>query len=150
MRNAIGTARVFQFVIIFILIFAAYLALSIKYSKTFKMKNEVINILERDQGITNKAKEVIANYLDASGYNATGKCETGTIGVNGTTTELANGSKKYDYCITRTSGYNERFPQMSYYRVTLFYKFGLPYIDNIFTFEVSGETVDVRVPRDNI
>lgn len=150
MRNSIGTARLFQFVIVFILIFAAYLALSIKYSKTFKMKNEVINIIERNQGLTTTAGSIIKNYLNASGYDVTGKCESGWIGANeGGTFETASASKKYVYCIQKTKGYNDASPNMSYYRVVLFYKFGLPVLDSIFNFNVSGETVDIRVPLDS-
>ncbi len=144
MRNAIGTTRIFQFVIIFVLIFAAYLALSIKYSKTFKMKNEVINIIERSRGLTDNAGEIIGNYLDVSGYTAQGKCPSGWIGATTSGFEDANDANKYLYCVRKTSNYNDRSKDLTYYRITLFYKFGLPYIDDIFTFEVSGETTDIK------
>ena len=44
MRQAIGTTWIMQLVIIFMLIFVAFLALTINYTKAFKMKNREIHI----------------------------------------------------------------------------------------------------------
>ena len=45
MRQSIGGTWLFSLMIIFILLFTAYLAVAINYSKSFKVKNEVINII---------------------------------------------------------------------------------------------------------
>lgn len=145
MRKSIGMTWVIQFVLIFILIFAAYLALSIKYSKTFKIKNGVIDIIEKYQGVNATSRPLIEEYIDASGYDAKGKCPSigGWRGING----HAKGSflsGTYDYCYKL-----ENVPgntSIVYYKVMLFYKFGLPVIDDIMTFEVEGETIDLPSP----
>ena len=55
MRESVGSTWIFQLAIIFILIFSAYLAITINYSKTFKVKNEVISILEKYEGLTDSS-----------------------------------------------------------------------------------------------
>lgn len=52
MRNSMGMTWTFQIMLIFILIFASFLAIYINFNKAFKMKNEVINIIERNEGIS--------------------------------------------------------------------------------------------------
>lgn len=143
MRKSIGMTWIIQFVLIFILIFSAYLALSIKYSKTFKMKNEAINIIEKYQGVNNTSLILIEEYLENSGYNATGECPTfgGWIGVNNHTRTFAIAGQEYDYCLKRETLDDDL--STGYYKIKLFYKFGLPVIDDIATFEVDGETIDI-------
>ena len=47
MRQAIGTTWILQLVIIFMLIFVAFLSLSLNYTKAFKIKNEIITTIEK-------------------------------------------------------------------------------------------------------
>ena len=72
MRQTIGATWVFQLVIIFTLIFAAYIALTINYSKSFRIKNEVISIVEKSQGFTDNGIRLVNNYLLSSGYRTMG------------------------------------------------------------------------------
>ena len=51
MRQAIGTTWIMQLVIIFMLIFVAFLALTINYTKAFKIKNELVTIIEKYEGL---------------------------------------------------------------------------------------------------
>ena len=50
MRQAIGSTWVLQLVIIFMLIFVAFLALSINYTKAFRVKNELVTMIEKFLG----------------------------------------------------------------------------------------------------
>ena len=54
MRQAIGTTWVMQLVIIFMLIFVAFLALTINYTKAFKIKNELITFIEKNEGVSER------------------------------------------------------------------------------------------------
>ena len=45
MKNAISNVWLLGMVILFILLFSGYLAVSISYSKVFKIKNEVLTII---------------------------------------------------------------------------------------------------------
>ena len=53
------------------LIFVAFLALTLNYTKAFKMKNDIITIIEEREGITNNKNgklngsiSLINNYLE--------------------------------------------------------------------------------------
>ena len=51
MREVSGSTWVFQLMIIFILIFACFLCLVINYSKAYRVKNEVLSIIEKYEGM---------------------------------------------------------------------------------------------------
>jgi hypothetical protein len=149
MRESIGTTWIFQLVIVFILLFASYLALTINYSKSFKVKNEVTSIIERSEGLTDNGIKLIGSYLTGSSYQTMGHCPVGWIGaknLEGTTNSLENvGSEatNYYYCINKISGYHSVYPDRSYYKVRLFFKFDLPVLGQIATFNVDGETSEI-------
>lgn len=152
MRQSIGGTWLFSLMIIFILLFTAYLAVAINYSKSFKVKNEVINIIEREEGLTSNvnpndkgAIEQISSYLDSVGYINHGKCPTGYKGYE--KYEEGN-SIKYGYCVKKYNSYNEREPQRSYYSVVLFFNMDLPIFGDFFTFRVKGETTEIEYPAD--
>ena len=52
MKESIGGTWLLGFVLVFIVIFSAYLAVSINYTKAFKVKNRIINIIEENEGYT--------------------------------------------------------------------------------------------------
>ena len=52
MREAIGGTWLFGIVILFIALFASFLAYSISYTRAFNTKNEIINLIERSEGFT--------------------------------------------------------------------------------------------------
>ena len=52
MREAIGGTWLFGIVILFIALFASFLAYSISYTRAFNIKNEIINLIERNEGYT--------------------------------------------------------------------------------------------------
>ena len=75
MRESVGSTWTFGLVITFIFLFSSFLVLTINYTKAYKVKNEVISIIEKYEGYTNEnSVEIINNYLNASGYKEMGKC----------------------------------------------------------------------------
>ena len=52
MKDAMGGTWLTGLVIIFIALFAGFLAYSISYTKAFRTKNEIINIIEKNEGFT--------------------------------------------------------------------------------------------------
>ena len=125
-------------VLVFIVLFSGYLAISINYSKAFKVKNEIITIIEKNEGFTtktgsqtdNSTEKQIDSYLEKIGYQTatTLNCPEDIYG-EGTTARTGG------YCIKRIET-----TQGNYYKVTTFVKIELPLIWNTFTFPVSGET----------
>ena len=60
MKEAIGGTWLFQIVIVFILLFAGYMCLSINHSKAFSIKSEIIESLSRHGEVD---KEEISDIL---------------------------------------------------------------------------------------
>ena len=94
MKESISNFWLLSVVLIFILIFAAYLTVTLNYSKAFKLKNEVLSIIEKRNGISDvkkvnsytskmgagtvyaaeSAQGTINAFLSASGYGTKGSC----------------------------------------------------------------------------
>lgn len=156
MRETIGGTWITQLVIIFMFVFVAFLALSMNYSKAFRVKNEVLDFVEKNEGITNNSIWFINNYLINSGYKTMGHCENGSYGVSElklrdisyTRIDDSNKRRKYYYCITKVRSSATNFKNRAYYKVKLFFKFNLPVMGDIFTFKIDGQTKDVIYPAD--
>lgn len=95
MKDSIANVWLLGIIIIFILLFSAYIAITVDYSQTFKLKNEVLNIIEKNKGMTNNigssggsskinsgepitvdvgALQTINLYLAGNAYTAQGPC----------------------------------------------------------------------------
>lgn len=166
MREAIGGISIFQIVIFFILLFTGVMCLTINHSKAFGVKDEIITIIENEPlgdtntdasfGLSDSTMEKIATHLKDYGYRITGKCPDGYDGYN-RNGELTNNDaafcirankvedKFYDdardkcsnnKCVVTTGDY----PTMVYYDVVLFFQLDIPFIKEIFNFNLYGST----------
>lgn len=145
MRQAIGGTWLIQLMVLFILLFAGYIILTLNYSKTIKVKNEIVSIIEKYEGLNTESIELINSYLLASGYISTGTCQSGsgiyaTDDYSGSYLEPAQAGKRYHYCIKKYKGANTSY----YYQVTVFYKFNLPVLGDISTFTVKGTSMNFQ------
>lgn len=152
MREAIGGTWVMQLVIIFMLIFVAFLALSLNYSKAFQMKNEMLSIIEKYEGVNDKSITIINNYLSKNGYNVKNSCPRNSYGVkdlsNNSGSKVNNNNKDYYYCIQKIKSPSEKHSKKAFYRVNISFYFNLPVIGDIFKFTIEGNTNDVVRPND--
>ena len=63
MRESIGSTWILQLIIVFILLFVSFLTLSLSYSKSYKVKNETLSVIEKYEGLTQDSVSIINNYL---------------------------------------------------------------------------------------
>ncbi len=158
MRQAIGTTWILQLVIIFMLIFVAFLALTINYTKAFKIKNELVSMIEKYEGIgdggSTGAMRIIDNYLIYNNYTVQGACEEGkeygVTNLSNHTMESARKGRKYYYCVRKINTSKVSTPNRSKYGVRIFFHFSLPVIGDLFTFSVEGTTIDITNPIKDI
>lgn len=154
MREAIGGTWIMQLVIIFMLVFVGFLALALNYSKAFQMKNDILTMIEKKEGVNSESLKLINNYLASNRYSLTKSCPKGSYGVSDLTrnaiSQVQNNTQKYYYCLQKVSSETKNSPKKAYYKVELFFKFNLPIIGDIFTFSVPGATNDIIVPKDII
>ena len=161
MRETIGSTWIYQLVILFILIFVSFLILALTYSKSFKTKNEVLNIIEKYEGVNKDSVAIINNYLTTSGYKTMGGCPDDHDGaywiasnnLEATSLVKAKTNEKYYYCLKRKNSSKPSTgktlsSKFVFYEVALFYKFNLPVIGNISTFTVNGVTSDIIGTKD--
>ena len=94
MKTSISSIWFVGLVVTFLMVFSAYIIITVDYSKTFKLKNEVLNIIEKNKGMTiyssgNTVNSTVTSgtvvnhigaiktinaFLKASSYTAKGPC----------------------------------------------------------------------------
>lgn len=130
MREAMGGALLLKLVMIFIVIYVCFLAVAINYSITFRVKNQIINLIEEYEGYDlakNKIEEYVANVGYYRAFNAFDNDKSCTDGY------YSSG-----YCIQPISYANSK--RGMHYRVTTYVSFDFPIIGRLMNFPVSGET----------
>ncbi|MDO4341294.1 MAG: hypothetical protein Q4C44_00940 [bacterium] len=154
MREAIGGTWLLTIVLVFIVLFSSFLALSINYSKAFKVKNGIVNIIEKKEGLSDDSQQEIKDYLSTVGYLVYSKCPKnlteqgdGTL-VSGFDPYAADATK-YRYCVAKTVDDSGNIKK-SYYKVTVFFRVDLPILGEIFTFPISGETKPIYFAKDEV
>lgn len=149
MKQAVATTTIFKAILAFTILFSAFLAVAITYNRVYKLKNETIFILEKYEGINNKSLNIINNYLDNSGYNIKGRCETDEYGVVDLTNniyEKAQTNKEYYYCLNYYCDGNSCSLNNThiFYKIKLFFKFNLPFLGDLATFKITGDTKAIK------
>lgn len=172
MRESIGSTWIFQLVIIFILIFVSFLILSLTYSKAYKNKNEILNIIEKSEGVTSNTVGIINNYLHQNGYSIKYRCPSngewlGATDLTDNSLErVLDNNKDYYYCVRRRSANRidqssskknlndqKRSTKMSrvkkvYYEIKIFFRFNIPILETLNTFTIDGTTNDIFETND--
>ncbi len=139
MRQATGSTWTFGLVLTFILIFAAFLLLTLDYSSVFKVHAETINILEKYEGLTNTSKEIIDQYLLNNNYEIIRNCPDDYYAVVINENNVVEGGQGH-YCIKKTELGNDKM----YFDLIVFYNFKLPVFGDLLTFNITGETKEIK------
>lgn len=168
MREAIGGTWIFQIVVFFILLFTGFMCLSINQSKAFKVKSDMIDAIERHNGMYmediesgDPALEEIVSALNSRAYRTTGKCPSAftdpmtgdVIPYVGYDRDGHLSSTNSAFCIARidTEQYQPyevyELPSMAYYRIVVFYQLDLPIFHEVFNFTLRGDTRVLNVSR---
>lgn len=156
MKESIGATWIFVICLTFIIIFTAYVAISVNYAKSFRIKSYIVGEIEQNSGLDN-LEEDIETYLTSQGYVAYGDCPQ-YIQVDGHETDwelqtgLGNAPKgKHGVCIYRRevkTANDDINADRYYYRVTTFFKFELPILNVLIpSIRISGDTQYIYEPR---
>lgn len=144
MREAIGSSFILNFVIIFIAIFILFFVGSITYTKAFKVKNKIIDIIESYEGEINSSGNLLNNQFEKDvneklseiGYKISKNQNCDTDGRFSKATELKKtGTSTYRYCV-----YEFNTEKGDYYGVVAYMYFEVPIIGTKLELPVYGET----------
>lgn len=153
MRQSIGGSWLIGIMVLFIMIFAGYIILTIDYNKSVKVKNESISLIEKYEGLNEQSLTLLNNYLLGSGYTTTGKCGGqnytqggmyGAVDLERPELEETDENQNYYYCIKKYKGANTSY----YYQITLFYRFNLPVFGDTSRFTIKGSTANFQAKDD--
>lgn len=148
MRGAIGNAMVMNIVITFIILTTAFLVSSISYSKAFKVKTKIIDIIEKYDGDFNKTSNKesvitseINQFLGQTGYRTTSATAKGNCNkyVDSSKETLMGTTSSYDICIIQKNNNSSTY-HGPYYKVVVYMYFDFPIIGDMIKIPVSGET----------
>lgn len=140
MRQAVGSAFILNLVIIFITLMMLVFVGSISYSKAYKTKNRIINIIEDNKGYNESSISEIETFMADTGYQISLTSDCTKVAPNNEsslvypTSSIKSG---YRYCIFENRASNDNGV---YYTVVTFMKFDFPVIGNYIEFPVKGET----------
>ena len=147
MKSSVTTSETFKYILVFTFLFAAFLALAITYNRVYKLKNESISVFEKYEGVTAKSLNIVNNYLKNNGYNTKGQCEVGEYGIidlnSNIYQKVNNANDKYYYCLSDYIVKDDNYDKI-YYQIKVFYKFNLPFLGELFTFTIKGETKGIK------
>ena len=135
MKESIGVLSLTNIVILFILVFTGYLCIMLNQTKAYNVKNEIITIIQKHNGLGDDALTEIKEYMDKVGYRSTGRCDT---------VDYNDGSINYN--LNDPTG---QFPNAAYYDVKVFFALDMPIINSVFNFNLRGNTKIVYCPKEN-
>lgn len=157
MREAFGGSWLLGFVVLFIVLFSAYLAVSVNYTKAFKAKNKIINIIEQNEGFSTASNLCKNNKSDACLKNSKSTEDKiyAYLKESGFIINDLNGKvcPDDDYKFIQDGGYCVQrvcTSQGSYYKVNTFIKIELPIVWQTFTVPIKGETKVLYYTNDGI
>lgn len=145
MRSSIGTALLSNIIIVFLVVMITFLVGALSYTKAYRIKNNVINLIEREKGFNATKVDEMLSEIGYRVVDNTGvTCEDVRSGAKGPYEPgyLVSGNtmKKYRYCV-----YRYTFPQPDgtnayVYSVTTYMYFDIPLIGSMLEFPIRGET----------
>lgn len=146
MRDSVGAMWIFAICLVFIIMMIAYLSISVNYARAFRIKNHIISMIEEHEGYDNTLDQDIEDYFDYEGPIATGPCAN-NISASGESWEFkkclgqdVNG--RCSACIYKThTAFSKMGPtESARYRVMTFFKFDIPVVSSLMTFQVGGDS----------
>ena len=170
MRDSITGAWLYSIVLVFMVFMIGFVAISINYNKMYKVKTNILNMIEEYQGVNSTSINAIEEYLASTSTGKKKRCDS-VKSIKGTRSDHSDGKNfvginedEYAYgeitssyttnpfrvCITKThvakSG-NQKYDD-NYYTVYMFFNITLPVFGDIYNMPVVGETNTIYYPVD--
>lgn len=141
MRESFGGAFMIKIMMVFIIVYISFMAVAINYAKAFRVKNNVINILEQYKydGNGGAAIEQLEYYLPKVPYNLSGIKDQ----LDSSCKKQADGKDSvlipYGVCIIENNSVNGS----KYFRVITYITVDFPFFNIHMTLPITGETKSI-------
>lgn len=136
MKAATGNALLMNIIIVFLVVVLGVLVTSITYTKAFRVKNRIVEVIENYDGDfdnhVDQIKSDITTSLSNVGYRLKGNSVCKTLKDGTTVDEEGN---DYYYCV-----YRYDTGRGHYYKVVTYMYLDLPVINQVLNIPVYGET----------
>lgn len=149
MKETIANSAIFTIMMVFIVVIMLLVVSSLNYSKAFKAKNRIVDLIEKyDTGYEKHKQEIdneIGVILQRLGYHINTSrdvCPTYQNGQNNMN-NLSN-SNNYLHCI-----YKIENARGTVYHVVAYMYWELPFIGNVLKLKVEGDTIPFYETIDN-
>ncbi len=128
MKESFGTTVMLEIFMVFFVIYIALMAVVINYAITFRNKNQVISILEKNEGYNSYSSNELASFF------ADKNIKNGCALVNDIDNNY-HGNRCEIKRVTNSSG--------EYYQVVVFVQFNVPLLNRTINFPVNGNTKNI-------
>ena len=158
MKDSLGGSMLFNLVIIFVSLIIIFFVSILSYSKAYRVKNRIIEIIEKNGVYNIDVINELNSDLKNAGYDVSESKKCSKI-----RNELVNSAKKdkedykkrlseknlnnsnYNYCVFEVCEKLDKNKECmkesgKHYIVVSFVRFEFPIIDDVLTFPVYGET----------
>lgn len=145
MKEAVGNSLLVNLALTLMGLVAVLLVATMMYSKTFKVKNRILNIMEKyeeytsptDESTASSVKEEIYNELARIGYTINTGRETCPARPVDEPSELlhSNPAGSYDFCL-----YKIKTDRGHYFHVIVYTHYDIPAIGQYLRFQIEGDT----------
>lgn len=134
MREATGNALLTMMITSIIAVIMIFFVGSLSYSKSYKIKNYIVNEIEENKDWNESVRNTVDSYMKEVGYNVRGN-DSSCSKVKADGCDDVSGQSSYNYCVFECNKYSNK-----YYKVVTFTKFEFPIIGSVMKFEIKGET----------
>lgn len=134
MREAIGSSLLLSIVVVFVSLIILFFVSVLSYTKAYKVKNKIIDVIERYETYNTTVETEIKSTLSEMGYQL-GDCKSNQNDLN---------ESGYKYCVYKvcegTTNRKGKCEGAYYYKVTTYIQFYFPIIGELYNPPVYGET----------
>ncbi len=155
MREAIGGVFTLQIILVFVILINGYMAYSVNYTRAFRVKNGIINIVEENEGFSeggNASKE-ISSLVKKAGYGLSSAQQQGVRNNNNKDGWYCSGQDGYCIKCFDNTGNNKITSDDAtyrgvYYSVKTYVNMDVPMLNRVFAglpdfLAVKGDTKTV-------
>ena len=132
MREAIGSSMLLYIFIFFIIVVMLFFVGILSFSKAYRVKNRIIDIIENKEDYNDDVAGEIEKELLTIGYSAKGDCGKYCVVKIWLDKNCSSEDRDVQKNCDASRGY--------YYKVTTYMNFEFPIIKSLITVDVKGET----------